>query len=173
MYMKILNDAVLEEKGEKVETTVECVVDLAMDGFIPEKYVPYPAERMDLYRKIASLRNQEDALDLTDEMLDRFGDLPKSVANLFSVALLRAKAESVGCVKISQSGTKLTFIFENLSEEAMLLQSAVYASRLTLSFSGKPSMVLQLKYKENALEACNEFFGHLSGFLETIRQNQN
>ena len=173
MYMKILNDAVLEEKGEKVETTVECVVDLAMDGFIPEKYVPYPAERMDLYRKIASLRNQEDALDLTDEMLDRFGDLPRSVTNLFSVALLRAKAEETGCVKISQSGTKLTFIFETLSEEAMLLQSAVYASRLTLSFSGKPSMVLQLKYKEDALEACNEFFGHLSGFLETIRQNQN
>ena len=170
MYMKILNDAVLEEKGEKVAPPVECVVDLAMDGFIPEAYVPYPAERMDLYRKIASLRNQEDALDLTDEMLDRFGDLPRSVTNLFGVALLRAAAEAVGCVKVLQSGSSVTFLFETLSEEAMLLQSAVYASRLTLSFSGKPSMTLALKHKENALEACREFFGHLSGFLETINQ---
>ncbi len=173
MYMKILNDAVLEEKGEKVVTPIECVVDLSLDGFIPETYVPYPAERMDLYRKIASLRNSEDAEDLTDEMLDRFGDLPKSVANLFSVALLRAAAEATGCVKISQNGSSVAFLFDELSEEAMLLQSAVYASRLTLSFSGKPSMTLALKHKENALEACKDFFGHLFGFLETIRQNQN
>ena len=173
MYMKILNDAVLEEKGEKVASPVECVVDLAMDGFIPESYVPYPAERMDLYRKIASLRSDEDASDLTDEMLDRFGDLPRSVTNLFSVALLRATAEQAGCIKISQNSTSLTFLFERLSEEAMLLLSAVYASRLTLSFTEKPSMSLTLKQKENALDACKEFFVHLSGFLESIKQNEN
>jgi transcription-repair coupling factor (superfamily II helicase) len=171
MYMKILNDAVLEEKGLKTVTATECVVDLAMDGFIPESYVPYPAERMDLYRKIASLRCDEDASDLTDEMLDRFGDLPKSVQNLFSVALLRARAEETGCVKIAQNGNTVRFLFEALSEEAMLLQSAVYASRLSLSFAEKPSMVLTLKPKENALEACKEFFLHLSKFLNTIQEN--
>ena len=172
MYMKILNEAVLEEKGQVVKTPKECVVDLALDGFIPENYVPYPAERMDLYRKIASLRTEEDASDLTDEMLDRFGDLPHSVTNLFSVALLRATAEEMGCVKIFQSAGSLTFVFETLSEEAMLLLSALYASRLTLSFSGKPSMTLSLKGKEKALAACKEFFTHLSGFLDTINQNQ-
>ncbi len=58
MYMKILGDAVLEEKGEKILPETECVVDLSLDAFIPESYVPYPAQRLDLYRKIASIRER-------------------------------------------------------------------------------------------------------------------
>ncbi len=172
MFMKILNDAVLEEKGEKVKKSAECVVDLSLDGYIPEKYVPYPAERMDLYRKIASIRTEEDAGDLTDEMLDRFGDLPRSVENLFQVSLLRSSAEEVFCEKIRQSGRKITFSFGEVPHEALILLSAVYASRLTLSFAAPLSATLSLKEKETALSAAKEFCHHLSGFLKDIEEKR-
>ena len=170
MFMKILNDAGLEEKGVKEEKKTECVVDLALDGFIPEKYVPYPSERMDLYRKIASLRTKEDASDLTDEMLDRFGDIPPSVENLFQVALLRARAETLFCEKITQERGNLVFLFDGIPEEALLLLSALYASRLSLSFSGKISASLRLLEKEKPFPAAEEFCCHLAGFLKTISE---
>ncbi len=172
MFMKILSDAVLEERGEKGKEKTDCTVDLALDGFIPESYVPTPSTRMDLYRKIASLKTQEDALDLTDEMLDRFGDVPRSVRNLFSVALLRALAEEVLCEKITQRQKKVTFTFSSVKEEALVLLSAVYASRLTLSFGGKPGVTLTLNEKESILEQCRALLSHLQGFLQDLEKSE-
>jgi len=173
MYMKILSEAVLEEKGEAPLPKTECTVDLSLDGYIPEKYVPYPAQRMDLYRKIASLRTEEDALDLTDELLDRYGDVPKTVQNLFSVALLRALAESLQCEKISQRSGKLFFVFQGAREEALALLCAVYASRLTLSLTGKPEVSLRISDKEPPLAQCRELLEHYRGFLDTLLPNEN
>ncbi len=172
MYMKILQDAVLEERGEKVKEEVDCTVDLSLDGYIPEAYVPYPSERMDLYRKIASLRTEEDAIDLRDEFLDRFGDVPRCVENLFSVALLRSLAISLFCEKITQRGNILTFVFARPMEEAFLLLSAVYASKLSLNFAGKPSLTLTMKEKENPMNCSRELLLHLQGFLSDLDKNQ-
>ncbi len=169
MFMKILNDAVLEEKGETVTERTDCVVDLSIDAYIPEKYVPTPSERMDLYRKIASIRSREDADDLKDECLDRFGDIPRSVENLFRVALLRALAEGLLCEKISQQNGKLIFTFAAADNEELLLVGAVYASRLTISFTGKPSLRLTLKEKESPLHQARELLEHLAAFQKEIK----
>ena len=167
MFMKILSDAVAQEKGEAPPPKTDCLVDLALDGYIPERYVPYPAERMDLYRKIASLRTQEDASDLTDEMIDRFGAIPPSVQNLFSVALLRAAAQRVGCEKITQKNRRITFSFASVKDEAILALSALYASRLDLSLSPPPSVTLTLRQGENPLVASEDLLHHLCGFIQS------
>ncbi len=168
MFMKILSDAVAEEKGEPSSPTpqkADCTVDLHLDGYIPDSYVPYPAQRMDLYRKIASLETEADADDLRDEMLDRFGDIPKSTENLFAVSLLRTQAEALGCEKITQKGDSVFFDFLAVPTDALLCLSAVYASRLTLSLSGKPSFSLKLEQKTPVTKQCEELLLHLSGFL--------
>ena len=172
MYMKILSDAVLAEKGEKIIERSECVVDLSLDGYIPERYVPYPAQRLDLYRKIASIRTKEDADDLTDELLDRFGDIPKSVQNLFSVALLRSHAERLLCESIKEQKGKVTFVFSQTPHEALLLLSALYASRLSLSFSGKSGVTLNLKEKESVLTQCADLLCHLEGFIKDLENGK-
>jgi len=166
MYMKLLSDAVLEEKGETQKIRTECVVDLSLDGYIPERYVPYPSARMDLYRKIASIRTEEDAADLTDEMLDRFGEVPKSVKNLFDVSLLRALAEQLGCEKIKQRQREIVFQFATVREDVCLLLAAVYASRLTLSLTGRPEIFLTLNEKEMPLLQARTLLEHLQGFLQ-------
>jgi transcription-repair coupling factor (superfamily II helicase) len=165
MYMKILQEAVLEEKGELLPKRSECTVDLALDGYLPETYVPYPAQRMELYRKIASVRTEEDAREITDELLDRYGDPPRSVANLFQVALLRSLAEELGCEKITQRAGTLQLQFSHGKEEALLLLGAVYASRLTLSLSGKPSLTLRPEEGVPVLNQCRTLLEHYREFL--------
>ena len=64
----------LEERGEARRIETECSADLTVNANIPERYVPAPEQRMDLYRRIAAIRTDEDASDLLDEMLDRYGD---------------------------------------------------------------------------------------------------
>ncbi len=167
MYMKILSDAVLEEKGlSPKRERVECVIDLALDGFIPETYVPYPAERMDLYRKIASVRTQEDEDELLDELLDRFGTVPRSVENLFAVARLRAACEDCAIKKISQRGNQLLFDFARAAESSLLLLAAVYASRLTLSLVGEARVTLTVSRKGASLSDASELVDHYRHFLE-------
>ena len=96
MYLKLLEDAVLEEQGQEKRKERECTADLNVSANIPERYVASAEQRMDLYRRIAAIRSREDADDLMDELLDRYGDAPKSVLALLDVALLRAAAAKVG-----------------------------------------------------------------------------
>ncbi|MBE6597543.1 MAG: transcription-repair coupling factor [Ruminococcaceae bacterium] len=92
LYIKLLNEAVLEEKGEKPEEKVDTTITLKCDAFIPEKYVSYSSQRMELYKKIANIETPEDRDDVIDEMIDRFGDIPTPTQNLLTVALVRAAA---------------------------------------------------------------------------------
>lgn len=77
----------------------ECAADLTLNANIPERYVASPEQRMDLYRRIAAIRTNDDASDLMDEMIDRYGEPPKPVLALLDVALLRAAGRQGGGVR--------------------------------------------------------------------------
>ena len=96
MYLKLLEDAVLEERGEEAQKEPECTADLTVTANINKDYVTSGEQRMDLYRRMAAIRTQEDADELLDEIVDRFGDPPKGVMNLIAIALLRARAAAAG-----------------------------------------------------------------------------
>ena len=87
MYLKLLEEAVLEERGEKPERPTECAADLSVAASIPDRYVPSPEQRMDLYRRIAAIRSEADADDVMDELIDRYGDPPRTVNNLISAPM--------------------------------------------------------------------------------------
>ena len=87
----------------------ECSADLAVSANIPSNYVPSNQQRMDLYRRIAAIRGQEDASDLLDELMDRYGDPPKTVYALLDVAMLRASAARAGICDISQHERQIKF----------------------------------------------------------------
>ncbi len=107
LYIKLLNDAVLEEKGEVKEERPDCAVNLICDAFIPEKYVSSSTQRMELYKRIAMIETPEDRDDITDELYDRFGDIPRCTENLLDIAYIRAKAIKCGVLKIDGVGTEV------------------------------------------------------------------
>ena len=107
LYIKLLNDAVLEEKGELPPAREECTVSVDVDAFIPESYVKYAGQRITLYKRIALIRTRYDMDDIADELLDRFGELPDAVENLLEIALIRAQAGALGIKQVTQVGREV------------------------------------------------------------------
>ncbi len=109
LYVKLLNEAVLEEKGETPKKRVDTQIDMKINAHIPERYIKTGAERMEMYKKISLILVPEDLTDVADEFIDRFGDMPKPVVRLLDVALLKALSERVGISRIEANAGAITF----------------------------------------------------------------
>lgn len=104
MYLKLLAEAVSEERGEENQSReLDCLIDISVDAHIPESYIESLTLRLDVYRRIADIRSVEDSEDVKDELRDRFGELPESVLGLIDIALVRNKANSMGIFEIRQN----------------------------------------------------------------------
>jgi len=154
MYLQLLEEAVLAERGETAQLPAECSADLTVAASIPDRYVPSPEQRMDLYRRIAAIRSEEEADDLTDELIDRYGDPPRGVNNLIAVALMRADAAACGISEIAQKGANLNFALSSfeLPRVSALCAQERYRGRLLFSAGEKPYLSLRLKKGEDVLK---------------------
>ena len=159
MYLKLLDEAVLEERGEKPKAP-DCTADLNITANVDPEYVSRGEERMDLYRRMAAIRCQEDADDLLDEIIDRYGDPPKGVLNLIDVALLRAKAQEAGIQDIRQKAGDVLFTLVNLDFEAVSLLCAdpEYKNRIQFVATAKqPTLRLKLASGVDSLRQSKVF----------------
>ncbi len=153
MYMRLLDEAILEEKGEKPkEKTVECTIDFNVDAYIPEKYIANAGHRLEAYKKISLIRNDEDLLDVNDELLDRFGPMPDPVSTLINISYLRALAARCGLSKVEYKDRNLIYYPEKINLKAWTALAAANNGKLLLSLSGKPSVSCRVKNKEWALD---------------------
>ena len=117
MYIKLLSQAISEEKGEEVKEENNCVIDVSISAHIPESYIPHLPQRLGIYRRIADIKTQDDVSDVIDELCDRFGEPPRAVMGLIDVALIRNSAASFGIEEISQSGKALLLYCDKISPE--------------------------------------------------------
>jgi transcription-repair coupling factor (superfamily II helicase) len=159
MYMKLLSEAVLEARGIEVPQRADCSADLAVAANIPDRYIPSSEQRMDIYRRIAMIRTEEEADDLTDELIDRFGDPPPGVNALIHVALLRGEAGKAGITDISQKQGSLRF---TVSDFDMAKVSALYAmpeykGRLKVEAGSKPCLSLKINSKGRVIDEARKF----------------
>ena len=166
MYLKLLDEAVLEEKGEAPKAP-DCTADLNVTANVDKNYVSRGEERMDLYRRMAAIRSQEDADDLLDEIVDRYGEPPKGVLNLIDIALLRAKAREVGVKDIRQKSADVLFTLSNLNFEAVgaLCNDPDYKQRVTFLASAKePTLRLKLAAGVDSLKQSKVFIDRYRSF---------
>ncbi len=157
LYIKLLNQAVLEEKGETSEPEVECTVSLNFDAFLPEKYVPYPAQRMALYKKIALIATEEDLSDVTDELVDRFGEPPMPTRNLLRIALIHSLAVRCRITSIRQDGGEVHIYPQKLDIDVWSELSDLFG-RLRVMMSGEPHICLRLQKGDDALPLIHKMF---------------
>ena len=159
MYLKLLDEAVLEERGEAPQTP-DCTADLNVTANVDKDFVSRGEERMDLYRRMAAIRSQEDADDLLDEIVDRYGEPPKGVLNLIDIALLRAKAKDAGIKDIRQKAGDVLFTLHNLNFEAVssLCADPDYKTRVTfLANTKEPTLRLKLASGVDSLRQSKIF----------------
>ena len=110
LYCKMLNEAVKHLKGELEEEPYTTTVDLNVDAFIPASYIPNQYQKLDIYKRIASIENEEELDDMLEELIDRFGDVPRKVQQLLNIALLKALAHQAHVISIEQKGDIIKFI---------------------------------------------------------------
>ena len=166
MYLKLLDEAVLEEQGQAPKAP-DCTADLNVTANVDKNYVSRGEERMDLYRRMAAVRTQEDADDLLDEIVDRYGEPPKGVLNLIDIALLRAKAREAGIKDIRQRSGDVFFTLANLHFEAVgsLCADPDYKTRVTFLPNAKePTLRLKLATGVDALKQSKVFIDRYRSF---------
>ncbi|MBQ8238195.1 MAG: transcription-repair coupling factor [Oscillospiraceae bacterium] len=168
MYLKLLDEAVLEEKGEAPKAP-DCTADLNITANVDKHYVVRGEERMDLYRRMAAIRSQEDADDLLDEIVDRYGEPPRGVLNLIDVALLRANARRLGIRDIKQKGGDVLFTLVNLDFDAVsaICADPDYKNRIVFVAAAKePTLKLKLAKGPDSLKQSRVFIEHLGRFTK-------
>ena len=111
MYCKMLGEAVKSLKGIETITDFVTTVDLDVDAFIPPSYIVNEAQKLDIYKRIAGIENTKERDEMKDELLDRFGELPRSVNNLLRIALIRAQAHSLYMTEIKGKNERIQFTF--------------------------------------------------------------
>ncbi len=165
MYLKLLEEAVLEARGEPPRPTADCTADLAVSAGIPETYVPSPGQRMDLYRRIAAIREDGDASDVLDELFDRFGDPPESVTALVQIAQLRAEASRAGISDIAQKQGRLIckLAAPDIQKVSQLCAHPDYKGRVLFGAGDMPHLSLRLTGKRPVLKEARDFVGAYGG----------
>lgn len=109
IYCKMLNEAVRQLKGGPEAETFTTLIDLNVDAYIPEYYIKNEYQKLDIYKRIAAIESEEELEDMTEELIDRFGDIPKKVQQLLVIASLKSLAHSVYVTAIEQKGEEIRF----------------------------------------------------------------
>ena len=152
MYLKMLDQAVREEKGEiSAVPEKECLIDLPIDAHIPADYISDVPQKLAMYRRIADIKNREDADDVLDELIDRFGEPPQSVQGLITVSLLRNTALQQGVYEIGRTGSNVKLFIETLEMDKISNLAKYLKGRITVSAAGKPHIAVKVMPGEDQL----------------------
>lgn len=152
MYIRILEEEIRKEKGEEFkEEEADCLIDLPVTAHIPEDYIGSTSQRLAVYKKIADVKSPSEAVDVSNELCDRFGKVPKSVTGLIQVSLVRNSAVRLGIYEISEKNSMLLFYFNELKTEYYMFLNSKMQGRVFLSAGRKPYISVKLM-GENDLE---------------------
>lgn len=113
MYLRLIDQAVKEARGEEQREQVHCVVNIPLDANIPPKYIGRTEERMSMYRRIASIKSKGDMQDVQDELIDRYGDIPEMVQNLLDISVIKGSAEMAYITNLSVNEGEVKFAFDS------------------------------------------------------------
>ncbi|WBY63898.1 transcription-repair coupling factor [Thermocaproicibacter melissae] len=173
MYLHLLSDAIRREKGEEVqEYGEECLVDLQVPAHIPEDYIPDLNQRLDIYRRIADIRTSEDALDVTDELIDRFGEPPASVNGLVQIALLRNRASALGIKEIKQQGDKLLLYRDSFDMKKISALIAAMRGRVMVNAGTKPYISVTVPKGQEPVAVLEKTLSILGGDFDEKSQKE-
>ncbi len=172
LYCKMLNQAVLELKGEAEVKTFDTTVDLTLDAFIPATYIKNEVQKLDIYKRIAAIETREELMDMEDELVDRFGDLPRSATNLLSIALLKAKAHEsyVTEIKGGKKGVRIRMFPQAQIDVARIPDIvAEYKGMIKFTVETQPFFTYVPIKKYTGAEGDLEFLEDLMEFVDKLR----
>ena len=152
LYCKMLNEAVKGLKGIPTIEDFTTVVDMDVDAYIPAEYIVNEVQKLDIYKRIAGIENERERDDMKDELLDRFGAIPKSVENLLRIALIRVRAHSLYMTEIKGKNERITFTFRpDAPIDPLSIPELLKAHRDRLLFTAYGTPYFTWKYRRTGL----------------------
>ena len=148
LYCKLLNEAVMTLKGEEVLDEFETKIDLDIDAYIPSSYIKNEMQKLNVYKRIASIESEEDYFDMQDELMDRFGEMPKNVMNLLSIAYVKAMAHKAWVTEITNVKASRDTNWKNVIKIEMYPQAKIKVEeipKLIESYKGKLKFIQESK----------------------------
>jgi len=156
LYIKMLGQAIAIAKGEPIKRDKsDCLIDIRVDAYIPERYIPDSAGRIEAYKRIAAVQTAEDGADVLDELIDRYGDPPPSVSDLVEVSLARVQAAAGGVYEVTQKKDVLQFSLEKLELDTIRALLQAFDGRVVPGAGSKPYLTMALRPDEKPLDAVN------------------
>jgi transcription-repair coupling factor (superfamily II helicase) len=165
LYVKFLSEAIRRLKGEEVEESIDTTVDIKVDGYIKARYIEDEEQKIEVYKKIASIANMDDYRELLDELIDRFGDLPKEVENLMDISYIRYLGSRNNIKSMTQLNKEVRLEFndtDKISVELLHYLSTEYGKRLSFNLSQEPSF--NYKIRSNVLDELKSLVEKINGF---------
>lgn len=165
LYCKLLNEAVMELKGEPIVTEFETLIDIKINAFIPSSYISSEEQKLEMYKKISLITGLNDYYDVQEELEDRYGNIPRSVNNLIDVAYIKAEAHKLGAVNIKQIKDKVLIYFKSDasvdSEKLLKLIADSKGKILFTNTGGEPYLTCTVKESKNILNELKEILKKL------------
>ena len=163
MYIKLLSEAVAEEKGETPDFLVseQCTIDIKVNAYLPENYVEDLSNRIELYKKIAMIKTKDDYDDLMDELIDRFGTPPQPVIDLLNVSFSRNLAIKNNIKEISQKNDDIYIHQNDLDMDLAEKLSSKYQDRLVINLNSQPYIKIKINKSENSLTIIKDILSIL------------
>ena len=177
MYCKLLNEAVLEERSGRSDIAVwDTIIDIDVNAHIPDTYIKNEIQRLDMYKRISLIDSNEAMIDISEEMTDRYGEMPAAVRNLLNIALIKSRAHEVFITSLTQKGMKVSMkLFEKAGLDISRLPELMdrFKGRLRLVPGEQPYFDLSLEMPRGRVVrqlTSEDIFAQIKEALEAIKE---
>lgn len=134
-YCKLLDEVVKEMQGVKVEEEKDVQIDMNISSFIPDEYIENSSQKIEIYQDIALSKDEEDLIEVTDEIIDRYGIMPQEVENLIEIARIKRLCKESNILKIVQRKERAVFYFDAQNFDMEIVDSLIKEYRNLIKFS--------------------------------------
>ncbi len=158
-YCKLLDEVIKEMQGIEVVEEQDVQIDLAVSSYIPDNFIENSSQKIEIYQNIALCRTEEELQNVIDEVIDRYGRLPKELENLIDIARIKQLARKANILKIAQRENGIVFYFvkEKIKPEMVNTLITKYPMLVKFSNAVEPYVTLRIKENENVIEKAKEF----------------
>ena len=158
-YCKLLDEVIKEMQGIEVVEEQDVQIDLAVSSYIPDNFIENSSQKIEIYQNIALCRTEEELQNVIDEVIDRYGRIPKELENLIDIARIKQLARKANILKIAQRENGIVFYFvkEKIKPEMVNALITKYPMLVKFSNAVEPYVTLRIKENENIIEKAKEF----------------
>ncbi len=165
-YCKLLDEVIKEIQGITVKEEVDVQIDLNVSSYIPDEYIENSSQKIEVYQNIALSRTEKDIENITDEVIDRYGQMPEEVNNLLEIARIKELCKKANIIKVSSKNDGVVFQFIPEDFNMQIVDSLIKKYRNEIRFSPGKDPYITYKIPENSDQAIIK---KVKDFLNTVQ----